>query len=109
MFFTYFPNAFNKNLTESFVLLCVKGIFVTLLGNDRLRIACKSPCGAISIAIASSGICLEASSNKTCPKRLLVWYSGELVCANSLSHSDSGMELLIHFDERGFDSGMTFQ
>lgn len=78
-----------------------------VLDNDRLRIACKSPCGAISITIASSGICREASSNNTCPRRLLVWYSGELVCANSLPHSDSGMELLNHFDDRGFDSGIT--
>lgn len=71
-FFTYFPNALNKNLTESFLFLFVKGIFVTFSDSDRLRIACKSPCGAISITIASSGICREASSNNTCPKRLLV-------------------------------------
>lgn len=64
--------AFNKNLTESLVLLWVRGILVIVLDNDRLRIACKSPCGAISITIASSGICREASSNNTCPKRLLV-------------------------------------
>lgn len=54
--FTYFPKALNKNLTESFVFLCVSAIFVTFPGNDRLSMACKSPWGAISITIASSGI-----------------------------------------------------
>lgn len=72
MYFTYFPIALNRNLIESLVLLWVRGIFVTVSGSDRLSIACKSPCGAISITIASSGICREASSNKTCPRRLLV-------------------------------------
>lgn len=61
------------------------------------------------MTIASSGIYREASSNKTCPKRLLVWYSGELFWANSLCHSDSGTELLTHFDERGFGSGITYK
>lgn len=84
-------------------------MFVTLSDNERLRMACKSPCGAISMAIASSGMCRDASSNKTCPKRLFVWYSGELFCANSLPHSDSGMELLTHFEDRGLDSGITYE
>lgn len=69
-------------------------------GSDRFRIACRSPCGASSITIASAGICLQPSSKRTWVKRLLVKYSAEQYFASCVFHSDSGIEVLIHFEER---------
>lgn len=79
----------------------------TVSGNAPFKIAWRRPCGAISIAIASFGTCLRASSNRTLLKRLLVWYSGEEYWAMSDFHSDSGNELLIHLDDLFFGSLIT--
>lgn len=74
-------------------------MFLIDLSNDLFNIACNKPWGAISMATAFLGICRVASSNKTLLNKLLVWYSAEDFWANSDSHSDSGTELLIHFED----------
>lgn len=88
--------------------LPVKDIFVQVSGRDLFKIACKRPCGAISITIAFSGICLLPSSKSTGFNRLFVKYSAEQYLDNDLSHSHSGTEVLIHFEERFFGYGITY-
>lgn len=85
----------------------VSEIFEQVSGSDLLRIACKRPCGAISIQTASLGICPQASSNNTGFSKLFVKYSAEHTLAIGKCHSDSGTEELIHLEERFFGSGMT--
>lgn len=106
-FISHFPIAVNKNRTESPYILLVNGILVTVVGKAPLMIAWRRPCGAISIAIASLGICFSTSSNKTLLNKLFVWYSGEEYFARSESQFVSGTELLIHLDDLIFGSLMT--
>lgn len=101
-FKTYFPIAVNKNRTESPKTLFVNGMFVTVSGNALFRIAWRSPWGAISIVIASLGMCLSESSNSTQLNRLFVWYSDDEYFPRSEFHSVSGNELLIHLEDLNF-------
>lgn len=61
---TYFPIASNKNFTGSACPRLVNGMCKHSL-KDLFRIACKRPCGAISITIAFAGINFAVSSNST--------------------------------------------
>ena len=58
---------------------------------------------------AFSGIYLQPSSNSTGQTRLFVKYSAEQVFASDVSHLSSGTEVLIHFEERGLGSVMTYE
>lgn len=89
--------------------LNVKDTLVLESCNDLLSMACNKPCGAISITTAFSGMCLLPSSNKTELTKLLVRYSAEQVCAKGSFHWLSGIEVLIHFDDRSFGSDITYQ
>lgn len=55
------------------------------------------------------GKCLSASAKSTGQSRLLVWYSGDEYLVSSFSHLFCGTELLIHFSERAFGSGITLK
>lgn len=77
-------------------------MFVTVSGNALFRIAWRSPWGAISIVIASLGMCLSESSNSTQLNRLFVWYSDDEYFPRSEFHSVSGNELLIHLEDLNF-------
>lgn len=85
----------------------VSGILVHLESNDRFSIACNRPCGAISMIIAFSGMCLHPSSNKTELIKLFVKYSAEQYFAFGLSQSLSGTDVLIHFFDRSLGFVMT--
>lgn len=63
--YTYFPKAVNKIWTLSESFFCVNGMLMTSFFIDRRRIACKRPCGAISIVIALWWISFEVSSKST--------------------------------------------
>ena len=54
--------------------------------------------------MASSGMCLQPSSNSTALSKLLVRYSAEQYLANGVSQFSSGTEVLIHLDDRSFGS-----
>lgn len=102
---TYFPIAESRKLIGSESLeRKVKETFEQDGCKDRLSIACSKPCGAISITIAFSGICLQPSSNSTGLTKLFVKYSAEHHFAKTLSHLSSETEVLIHFVERSFGS-----
>lgn len=87
--------------------LRVRDILVHEFGRDLLRIACKSPWGAISITIAFLGMCLHASSNSTGFNKLFVKYSAEQVSASGVFQFSSGIEELIHLEDRFLGFGMT--
>nr|CAH7755300.1 unnamed protein product [Callosobruchus chinensis] len=61
---TYFPRACSRNSKPFLFPLCVNGMFVAVL-TLLFKIACSRPWGAISIKMASLGMCLEPSSNST--------------------------------------------
>lgn len=71
-------------------------------GSDLFKIACRRPCGATSIITASSGMYLQPSSKYTGLIRLFVKYSAEQALIKGVSHSDSGADVHIHFEERFF-------
>ncbi len=107
-YLSYLPIAESKYCRFAFVLLLlVKAIFVHVSGNDLFKIACSRPWGAISITIAFFGTCFIPSSNKTGLSKLLVKYSAEHCCANSVFHWASGTDVLIHFQLRFFGHGIT--
>ena len=106
---THLPIEVSRNRIESPNILFVNGILVTVSGNASFNIAWRRPWGAISIVIALFGICFRTSSNNTLLNRLFVWYSGEEYFARSDSHSDSGKEVLIHFEVLFFGSLITYK
>lgn len=93
---------------ESPKTLLVNDMFVTVVGNADFMIAWRRPWGAISIVMASVGMCLSESSNNTLFNRLFVWYSEEEYFARSEFQLDWGSEVLIHFDDLIFGSFITY-
>lgn len=82
------------------LFLRVNDTLVHVSGNERLSIACNKPWGAISITSASGGICLQPSSKSTGLNKLLVKYSAEQYFDKGCCQFDSGIDVLIHLEER---------
>lgn len=69
--YTYFPILVRKKVTLSSAPRFNKLKLVTSLPNERFKMACNKPVGAISMTIAFFGTCWMASWNKTGDSKLL--------------------------------------
>ena len=75
--------------------------------SERFMMACRRPCGAISIVMALWGICCDASSKYTVFSRLLVWYSADEYCTAGKLYALGGTEEHTHREDRGFGCGIS--
>jgi len=106
--YTHLPSAVRSSSVQFEWPFWVRAMFVVALLRDLWRMACNSPCGAISIVMALAGICCDASSKRTVLSRLLVWYSAEECVASGVFHALWGTEELTQRADRGFGCGISY-
>ena len=104
---TYLPRAVRRNSVPSGWPRCVRAMLEMPSLRDRFRMACRRPCGAISMVMALWGICCDASSKYTEFNRLLVWYSADEYCTAGKLYELGGTEEQTHREDRGFGSGIS--
>jgi len=104
---TYLPRATKRNSVPSGWPRCVRAMLVMPSLRECFRMACRRPCGAISMVMALLGICCDASSKYTEFNRLLVWYSADEYCTAGKLYALGGTEEQTHWEDRGFGCGIS--